>query len=259
MFDVIDLFNEQDTRDEIGIGAIRDAFADRLFPGTCADRGQRSGIRGQLEENSAMSVGRIVDQYVSTWRFGSSNLYWPERTSMESSGRRPGPGSSDCRAASTGRALAPGGSGSFPSRSRATIRPWAALARQPSIRMWTWIRLNHPVSSTGIPGSSRVSRVSRGLIPSHAPGGQLLTPGPHSAVSSRNTAGLPGVNRRQYLETIPVPGICRRRFGSHHLSKVLLRTPETFPGPYTTPIHLTICRMVPIRGSGAYPRYESMP
>lgn len=34
MLDVIDLFNEQDTRDEIGIGAIRDAFADRLFPGT---------------------------------------------------------------------------------------------------------------------------------------------------------------------------------------------------------------------------------
>ncbi len=32
--EVIDLFQEQDTRDELGIGAIRDAFADLLFPGT---------------------------------------------------------------------------------------------------------------------------------------------------------------------------------------------------------------------------------
>lgn len=34
MLDVIDLFREQDTRDELGIGTIRDAMADLLFPGT---------------------------------------------------------------------------------------------------------------------------------------------------------------------------------------------------------------------------------
>jgi len=34
MLDVVDLFKEQGTRDELGIGAIRDAFADLLFPGT---------------------------------------------------------------------------------------------------------------------------------------------------------------------------------------------------------------------------------
>ena len=34
MLDVIDLFGEQDTRDELGIGTVRDAFADLLFPGT---------------------------------------------------------------------------------------------------------------------------------------------------------------------------------------------------------------------------------
>jgi hypothetical protein len=34
MLDVIDLFREQETRDEIGIGTVRDAFADALFPGT---------------------------------------------------------------------------------------------------------------------------------------------------------------------------------------------------------------------------------
>ena len=34
MLDVVDLFKEQNTRDELGIGAIRDALADQLFPGT---------------------------------------------------------------------------------------------------------------------------------------------------------------------------------------------------------------------------------
>lgn len=32
--DVIELFREKDTRDELGIGTVRDAFADLLFPGT---------------------------------------------------------------------------------------------------------------------------------------------------------------------------------------------------------------------------------
>lgn len=34
MLDVINLFREQDTRDELGLGVIRDGFADALFPGT---------------------------------------------------------------------------------------------------------------------------------------------------------------------------------------------------------------------------------
>lgn len=34
MLDVIDLFGEQSTRDELGLGSVRDAFADLLFPGT---------------------------------------------------------------------------------------------------------------------------------------------------------------------------------------------------------------------------------
>jgi hypothetical protein len=34
MLDVIDLFGEKTTRDELGIGGIRDAFADLMFPGT---------------------------------------------------------------------------------------------------------------------------------------------------------------------------------------------------------------------------------
>jgi hypothetical protein len=34
MLDVVDAFREHDTRDELGIGSVRDAFADMLFPGT---------------------------------------------------------------------------------------------------------------------------------------------------------------------------------------------------------------------------------
>ena len=34
MLDVIELFREKETRDELGIGVVRDAFADAFFPGT---------------------------------------------------------------------------------------------------------------------------------------------------------------------------------------------------------------------------------
>jgi hypothetical protein len=34
MLDVVKLFGERDTRDELGIGSVRDAFADLFFPGT---------------------------------------------------------------------------------------------------------------------------------------------------------------------------------------------------------------------------------
>jgi hypothetical protein len=34
MLDVIELFGERTTRDELGLGSVRDAFADMLFPGT---------------------------------------------------------------------------------------------------------------------------------------------------------------------------------------------------------------------------------
>lgn len=33
---LMDLFREQDSRDELGLGAIRDSIADHLFPGTSA-------------------------------------------------------------------------------------------------------------------------------------------------------------------------------------------------------------------------------
>src|SRR5881628_1852833 len=36
ILDVLDLFREKSTVDELGLGTIRDAFADMLFPGTSA-------------------------------------------------------------------------------------------------------------------------------------------------------------------------------------------------------------------------------
>jgi hypothetical protein len=34
VLDAIEVFGRQDTRDELGIGTVRDAFADLFFPGT---------------------------------------------------------------------------------------------------------------------------------------------------------------------------------------------------------------------------------
>src|SRR6185369_8689539 len=34
MLEVVDLFREKGTVDELGLGVVRDAFADKLFPGT---------------------------------------------------------------------------------------------------------------------------------------------------------------------------------------------------------------------------------
>ncbi len=34
MLDVVDLFREKDTRDELGMASVRDSFADQMFPGT---------------------------------------------------------------------------------------------------------------------------------------------------------------------------------------------------------------------------------
>ena len=34
MLQVVDLFREKGTVDELGLGAIRDAFSDQFFPGT---------------------------------------------------------------------------------------------------------------------------------------------------------------------------------------------------------------------------------
>jgi hypothetical protein len=31
---ILSLFQERDTRDELGLGSVRDSFADQLFPGT---------------------------------------------------------------------------------------------------------------------------------------------------------------------------------------------------------------------------------
>jgi hypothetical protein len=49
MLEVVDLFKERDTRDELGIGAVRDAFADQFFPGTARRSVRRSGKADRLQ------------------------------------------------------------------------------------------------------------------------------------------------------------------------------------------------------------------
>ena len=44
MLEVVDLFKEEGTVDELGIGSIRDALADSLFPGT-SDLHTQASIR----------------------------------------------------------------------------------------------------------------------------------------------------------------------------------------------------------------------
>ncbi len=104
--DVIDLFREQDTRDELGIGTIRDTLAERLFPGintiqtraryflfipwTCQEMERRkvpaseAGLRARKEEvaliealiASGETEGVIgVDARASLKRL-PSNIYW---------------------------------------------------------------------------------------------------------------------------------------------------------------------------------------
>ncbi len=68
MLDVINLFRERDTRDEIGIGGVRDRFADLLFPGTSTIQTRARyflfipWIYRQLEQERVRSVdvGRLA-------------------------------------------------------------------------------------------------------------------------------------------------------------------------------------------------------
>jgi len=59
--DVVDLFREQGTRDELGIGTVRDALADSLFPGISTIQTRAKyflfipWIYRALEENKTMS------------------------------------------------------------------------------------------------------------------------------------------------------------------------------------------------------------
>jgi hypothetical protein len=106
MSEVIDLFREQETRDELGLGVIRDGLADLLFPGTSTiqtraryflfipwiyGRHERRGTRGS---EIARSARRDEDRLIEALRAGgesagvigigkgselqrpASNIYW---------------------------------------------------------------------------------------------------------------------------------------------------------------------------------------
>ncbi len=64
MLDVVDLFREHDTRDELGVGSVRDAFADMLFPGTSTimtralDLSEAGKIARQIRRDSGARAPR---------------------------------------------------------------------------------------------------------------------------------------------------------------------------------------------------------
>lgn len=62
MREVIDLFRESDTLDELGIGQVRDAFGDLLFPGlsttqTRAGRGAPGKAKPPAEQGVCVVAG----------------------------------------------------------------------------------------------------------------------------------------------------------------------------------------------------------
>jgi hypothetical protein len=106
MLDVIHLFQEKDTRDELGIGTVRDAFADILFPGTSTiqrraryflfipwmylnleKRGVASGVVGRRSRDEELALievlvrsddasGVIGERARRNLKRLPSNIYW---------------------------------------------------------------------------------------------------------------------------------------------------------------------------------------
>jgi hypothetical protein len=66
MLEVVDLFKEHDTRDELGIGSVRDAFADQLFPGTSTIM-----TRAKYFLLVAWTYQRLEKQRISSEQFSS--------------------------------------------------------------------------------------------------------------------------------------------------------------------------------------------
>jgi hypothetical protein len=79
MLDFVDLFRKHDTRDELGIGSVRDAFADILFPGTSTI--MTRARRAELDlvepiERSDDSDGNIGKVGKNTLKRLPSSVYW---------------------------------------------------------------------------------------------------------------------------------------------------------------------------------------
>lgn len=107
MLDVVKLFGERDTRDELGIGSVRDAFADLFFPGTSTiqtraryfffipwmylDLEQRRTEPGKIAERARKQETALIKFLLATGETGNgvigqqaqeklqrlpSNIYW---------------------------------------------------------------------------------------------------------------------------------------------------------------------------------------
>lgn len=71
--EIVALFTQQESRDELGLGQVRDVFSDRLFPGM-NEPATVASVRGQLLHD-AVDLGRGSDhQHPSSWRTTSAPL-----------------------------------------------------------------------------------------------------------------------------------------------------------------------------------------
>lgn len=124
MLDVLSTFKEHETRDELGIGVIRDAFSDMFFPGTSTIQTRARyflfvpWMYKGLEEKKVLSsriARRARDEEV--------RLIYALLVSDDTAGvigKDAKRTSSGFRAASTGRGLKPGGFGSVHTPSQTT-------------------------------------------------------------------------------------------------------------------------------------------
>ena len=109
MLNIIDLFREQDTRDELGLGGVRDAFADLMFPGTSTIQTRARYFLFIPWIYAALEAKRVPSTEIAVGPVGrrspSSRRLRRVASTPVSSASRPGRASSASRATSTGTAL----------------------------------------------------------------------------------------------------------------------------------------------------------
>ena len=184
--DVLDLFREQETRDELGIGQIRDAFADLLFPGTTTIMTRARyflfvpWIYLRLEQNR-VPAARVLARL----REEENRLTKTLLASGESDGvtaESPAITSSACPATSTGSVCAAGASVSSPAGRPSTIaRSTRSTPR--SGAPWRHVR-TPPRSSTCAATGTAACRRPRSASPSMPRCASLKRRPPTSASAS---------------------------------------------------------------------------
>ena len=211
---IMALFQERETRDELGLGAIRDSIADHLFPGTSTIQTRlrymlfipwlyralekRQVPEAQLRAEARDAEIRLAD---ALRRGGESNGII---------GRDAGPRLQRLPSSVYWAGLARGASGSFRARSTACSSLCAAVAvrmARPSAKSWPGpgARRLEPGLAADAKRPARARRLppdhGRGAIPDRPPGRQPTGRAAHDAGARRHRRGL-----RLHLDPSPSVG-----------------------------------------------------